>query len=55
MESPSLPRGRPLLLLETNEKLLVFLKGIRARGGVLNSNVVHGTAMALLESDSTRA
>ena len=33
----------------------MFLRGIRARGGVINSNVVRGTAMALLESDSSHA
>ena len=52
-EISSLPRGRPPLLLETDEKLLVFLRGIRARGGVINSTVVRATALALLESDSS--
>ena len=28
----------------------MFLSGIHARGGVINSNVVCGTAMALLDS-----
>ena len=48
---PSLPLGCPPLLLETDEKVLVFLRGIRARGGAINNNnIVHETVMGLLDS-----
>ena len=55
MEVPSLQQGRPPLLLKNDEKLLELLRGIRARGGVINGNVVRAAAMAPLKFDSTCA
>ena len=33
---------------------MIFLRAIRARGGVVNSNVVHGTARALIDAGGAR-
>ena len=49
-EIPSKHRGRPPLLLQVDGKLIVFLKAIRKRGGVVNSNIVRATAKALIAS-----
>ena len=49
-EIPSKHRGRPPLLLPVDGKLIVFLKAIRKRGGVVNSNIVRATAKALIAS-----
>ena len=54
-EIASRPRGCPPLLLENDEKLLTILRAVRARGGVVNSNVVRGSAQALLEASSMRS
>ena len=43
-------RGRPPLLLQIDAKLIVFLKAVRKRGGVINCNIVRATAKALIES-----
>ena len=34
------PKGRPPILLDLDEKLIKFLKAIRAKGGVVNAHVV---------------
>ena len=48
---PTMPRGRPPLLMELDRKLLQFLNAMRARGGVINSHVVRATADALIRSN----
>ena len=48
---PTMPRGRPPLLMELDKKLLRFLNAMRARGGVINSHVVRATADALIRSN----
>ena len=48
---PTMPRGRPPLLLELDRKLLQFLNAMRARGGVINSHVVRATADAIIRSN----
>ena len=37
-------------MLQVDAKLIVFLKGVRKRGGVVNSNIVRATTKALIES-----
>ena len=46
-----LPRGRPLLLLELDCKLISFVKNIRARGGVVNGCVISAAAEGLIRSN----
>ena len=48
---PTMPRGRPPLLLELDGNLLQFLNAMRARGGVINSYVVRATADAIIRSN----
>ena len=45
------PRGRPPLLLELDEKLIKFLRPVRAKGGVINIHVVRAATKALIESN----
>ena len=45
------PKGRPPLLLDLDEKLIKFLKAVRAKGGVVNIHVVRATAKALISSN----
>lgn len=47
-EIASKPRGRPPVLPDLDEKLIAFF---RARGGVININVVRATAKALISSN----
>ena len=49
-EIPSQPGGCLLLLIEVDMKLLLFLKAIRRRGGVVNSHVVLAAAKALIDT-----
>jgi len=49
-EIPSQPQGCPPLLLEVDVKLLLFLKAVRKRGGVVNSHVVCAAAKALIDT-----
>ena len=44
-------RGRPPLLLDLDQKLILLLKSIRNRGGVVNFNVVKASALALIKSN----
>ena len=39
------PKGHPPILLDLDEKLIKFLKAIRAKGGVVNIHVVRATQM----------
>ena len=48
---PSEVRGRPPILMDLDNKLLTFLKGIRSRGGVINVHVVQGVTHALITSN----
>jgi len=48
---PVKPRGRPLLLLELENKLIKFLKVVRSKGGVANIHVVRATAEKLIKSN----
>ena len=48
---PSEVRGRPPVLMDLDNKLLTFLKGIRSRGGVINVHVVRGVTHALTTSN----
>ena len=48
-EIPTAQRGRSPMLLDLDEKLIAFLKAIRARGGVININVVRAVAGSLIE------
>ena len=48
---PTMPRGRPSLLMELDKKLLRFLNAMRARDGVINSHVVRATADAFIRSN----
>ena len=34
------PKGRPPILLDLDEKLIKFLKAVRAKGGVVNIHIV---------------
>ena len=47
-------RGRPLLLLDLDQKLILLLKSIRNRGGVVNFNVVKASALALIKSNPAK-
>ena len=38
---PTMPRGRPPLLMELDKKLLQFLNAMRARGGVIFEATIH--------------
>ena len=51
---PSEVRGRPPILMDLDNKLLTFLKGIRSRDGVINVHVVRGVTHALLTSNLAR-
>ena len=48
VEITAKPRGRPPILLDLDEKLIKFLKAIRAKGGVVNIHVVRATTDALI-------
>lgn len=48
---PTMPRGRPPILMELDAKLIQFLNAMRAKGGVINSHVVRATADALIKSN----
>ena len=48
---PSKVRGRPSVLMELDEKLIRFIKGIRGRGGVINIHVVRAVTQALIASN----
>ena len=48
---PSEVRGRPPILMELDNKLLTFLKGIRSRGGAINVHVVRGVTHAIITSN----
>ena len=48
---PSEVRGRPPILMDLNNKLLTFFKGIRSRGGVINVHVVRDVTHALISSN----
>ena len=50
-EIPHKLKGRPPILLELDEKLIKFLRAIRAKGGVVNIHVVRATTAALIESN----
>ena len=45
------PKGRPALLLDLDEKLIKFLKAVKAKGAVVNIHVVRATAKALISSN----
>ena len=45
------PQGRPPMLLELDNKLITFIKSIRARGGVANYSVIKATSEALIKSN----
>ena len=47
-------RGRPPLLLDLDQKLMLLLKSIRNRGGVVNFNVVKASALALIKSNTAK-
>ena len=47
-------RGRPPLLLDLDQKLILLLKSIRNRGGVVNFNVVKASALALIKSNPAK-
>lgn len=47
-------RGRPPLLLDLDQKLILLLKSIRNRGGVVNFNVVKASAMALIKRNPAK-
>ena len=48
---PSEVRGRSPILMDFDNKLLTFLKGIRSRGGVISVHVVPSVTHALITSD----
>lgn len=48
---PALPRGRPPILQELDEKLLKFLRAVRCKGGVVNRHVVRAATTALIASN----
>ena len=48
---PSKVRGRPPVLMELDEKLIWFIKGIRGRGGVINIHGVRAVTQALIASN----
>ena len=45
------PKGRPPILLDLDEKLIKFLKAVRAKGGVVNIHVVRAATDALIASN----
>ncbi len=47
----SKPRGCPPILLQLDEKLIKFLRAVRAKGGVVNIHVVRVTTKALIKSN----
>ncbi|CAH3033695.1 unnamed protein product, partial [Pocillopora meandrina] len=47
-------RGHPPLLLDLDQKLILLLKSIRNRGGVVNFNVVKASALALIKSNPVK-
>ena len=55
---PSIPQGtrdRPPILLDLDQKLVLLLKSIRNRGGVVNFNVVKASAVALIKRNPARS
>ena len=44
-------RGRPLLLLELDDKLIRFLRATRVKGGVVNIHVDRATTQALIAAN----
>ena len=50
VEITAKPKGRPPILLDLDEKLIKFLKAIRAKGGVVNIHVVRAATDALIAS-----
>ena len=50
-ELPVLPKGRPPLMLELDDKLL---RALRTKGGVVNIHVVRATALALIQSNPSQ-
>ena len=51
VEITAKPKGHPPILLDLDEKLIKFLKAIRAKGGVVNIHVVRATTDALIASN----
>ena len=51
VEITARPKGRPPILLDLDEKLMKFLKAIRAKGGVVNIHVVRAATDALIASN----
>ena len=48
------PKGRFPLMLDLDSKLIKFLQGVRAKGGVVNIHVVRATAKALIQSNPSQ-
>ena len=51
VEIAAKPKGRPPILLDLDEKMLKFLRGIRSKGGVVNIHVVRAATDALIASN----
>ena len=52
IQIPTKPKGRPPIL-DLDEKLIKFLKAVRAKGGVVNAHIVRAAVTALIEKSSS--